>query len=76
MVTMAFAQMVFCFFDNKVMGGSDGLYINFKPAPRFSVSCLRSGQQTGDVLFIAALLLTYAFYGAVQPLRTRAGGIQ
>jgi branched-chain amino acid transport system permease protein len=33
MVTMAFAQMVFyLFFDNKVLGGSDGLYVNFKPA--------------------------------------------
>ena len=32
MVTMAFSQMVFyLFFDNKVLGGSDGLYINFKP---------------------------------------------
>ncbi len=32
MVTLAFAQMVFyLFFDNKVLGGSDGLYINFKP---------------------------------------------
>ena len=32
MVTMAFAQMVFyLFFDNKLLGGSDGLYINFKP---------------------------------------------
>jgi branched-chain amino acid transport system permease protein len=33
MVTMAFAQMVFfLFFDNKALGGSDGLYVNFKPA--------------------------------------------
>jgi branched-chain amino acid transport system permease protein len=33
MVTMAFAQMVFyLFFDNKVLGGSDGVYINFKPS--------------------------------------------
>jgi branched-chain amino acid transport system permease protein len=33
MVTMAFAQMVFyLFFDNKVLGGSDGLYVNFKPS--------------------------------------------
>ncbi|HET6828665.1 MAG TPA: branched-chain amino acid ABC transporter permease, partial [Ramlibacter sp.] len=33
MVTMAFAQMVFfLFFDNKALGGSDGLYLNFKPA--------------------------------------------
>ena len=32
MVTMAFSQMVFfLFFDNKALGGSDGLYINFKP---------------------------------------------
>ncbi|MEY4884046.1 MAG: hypothetical protein RIS34_1900 [Pseudomonadota bacterium] len=32
MVTMAFAQMVFfLFFDNKVLGGSDGVYVNFKP---------------------------------------------
>ncbi|MBU3738569.1 MAG: branched-chain amino acid ABC transporter permease [Rhodoferax sp.] len=32
MVTMAFAQMVFyVFFDNKVLGGSDGLFLNFRP---------------------------------------------
>ena len=32
MVTMAFAQMVFyLFFDNKPLGGSDGIYINFRP---------------------------------------------
>jgi branched-chain amino acid transport system permease protein len=35
MVTMAFAQMVFyLFFDNKALGGSDGIYINFKPDAR------------------------------------------
>ncbi len=35
MVTMAFAQMVFfLFFDNKILGGSDGLYVNFKPDAR------------------------------------------
>lgn len=32
MVTMAFAQMVFyVFFDNKVLGGSDGIFLNFRP---------------------------------------------
>src|SRR6188768_146578 len=32
MVTMAFAQMVFfLFFDNKPLGGSDGIYVNFRP---------------------------------------------
>jgi branched-chain amino acid transport system permease protein len=36
MVTMAFAQMIFyLFFDNKALGGSDGLYINFKPNAHF-----------------------------------------
>ena len=31
-VTMAFAQMVYyVFFDNKALGGSDGIYVNFKP---------------------------------------------
>ena len=36
MVTMAFAQMVFyLFFDNKALGGSDGLYVNFKPDAGF-----------------------------------------
>jgi branched-chain amino acid transport system permease protein len=35
MVTMAFAQMVFyLFFDNKALGGSDGIYVNFKPEAR------------------------------------------
>jgi branched-chain amino acid transport system permease protein len=33
MVTMAFAQMIyFIFFDNKALGGSDGMYLNFKPS--------------------------------------------
>lgn len=37
MVTMAFAQMVFyLFFDNKLLGGSDGLYINFRPVATLS----------------------------------------
>ncbi len=32
MVTMAFAQMIFyLFFDNKALGGSDGIYLNFRP---------------------------------------------
>ena len=32
MVTMAFAQMLYyVFFDNKALGGSDGVFINFRP---------------------------------------------
>ena len=45
MVTMAFAQMVFyLFFDNKVLGGSDGIYINFKPDAR----AVRPGEQAAS----------------------------
>ncbi len=64
MVTMAFAQMVFyLFFDNKVLGGSDGLYINFKPDAHlfdlenkkvfyyFTLACL-----VGVYLFLRRLL--------------------
>jgi branched-chain amino acid transport system permease protein len=36
MVTMAFAQMIFfLYFDNKALGGSDGIYVNFKPVLSF-----------------------------------------
>ena len=35
MVTLAFAQLVyFVFHDTKLGGGSDGVYVNFKPEPR------------------------------------------
>jgi branched-chain amino acid transport system permease protein len=36
MVTMAFAQMLYyLFFDNKALGGSDGVFINFRPDALF-----------------------------------------
>ncbi|MEY4363213.1 MAG: hypothetical protein RLZZ24_565 [Pseudomonadota bacterium] len=36
MVTMAFAQMLYyVFFDNKSLGGSDGVFINFRPDALF-----------------------------------------
>lgn len=57
MVTMAFAQMVFyLFFDNKVLGGSDGIYVNFKPvAGLFDLE-----NKTHFYYFtLAVLLLTY-----------------
>lgn len=59
MVTMAFAQMIyFVFFDNKALGGSDGLYINFKPtAPLFDLE--------SKVVFyhftLGCVVLVYAF---------------
>lgn len=64
MVTMAFAQMVFyLFFDNKVLGGSDGLYINFKPGTAI-MGWVPFDLDNKRVLYyftLAALLLTYLF---------------
>ena len=68
MVTMAFAQMVFyLFFDNKTLGGSDGLYINFKPdiaifgwVPPFSWWNL-DNKTTLYYFTLAAMLGVYAF---------------
>ncbi|MES2936408.1 MAG: branched-chain amino acid ABC transporter permease [Pseudomonadota bacterium] len=59
MVTMAFAQMVFyLFFDNKVLGGSDGLYINFKPnAGLFDLE----NKRVFYYFTLAMLLATYLF---------------
>ena len=64
MVTMAFAQMVFyLFFDNKVLGGSDGLYINFKPSTAI-MGWVPFDLDNKRVLYyftLAALLVTYLF---------------
>ncbi len=59
MVTMAFAQMVFfLFFDNKVLGGSDGIYVNFKPdAKLFDLE----NKLVFYYFTLAVLLLVYAF---------------
>jgi branched-chain amino acid transport system permease protein len=59
MVTMAFAQMVYyVFFDNKVLGGSDGLYINFKPdAGLFDLE----DKRVFYYFTLAVLLLVYVF---------------
>ena len=59
MVTMAFAQMVFfLFFDNKVLGGSDGIYVNFKPsAGLFDLD----NKLVFYYFTLAMLLLVYAF---------------
>ena len=64
MVTMAFAQMVYyVFFDNKALGGSDGLYINFKPsAAMFGwVPFDLDNKRVMYFFTLAALLLTYFF---------------
>lgn len=64
MVTMAFAQMVFyLFFDNKALGGSDGLYINFKPSAAIGswVPFDLESKLTLYYFTLGALLLVYAF---------------
>ena len=64
MVTMAFAQMVFfLFFDNKVLGGSDGLYINFKPDTTLFgwMPFDLDNKRTLYYFTLAVMLLVYAF---------------
>ena len=64
MVTMAFAQMMFyLFFDNKVLGGSDGLYINFKPSASIFgwVPFDLDNKRALYYFTLVALLLVYAF---------------
>ncbi len=64
MVTMAFAQMVFyLFFDNKVLGGSDGLYINFRPSAALFgwVPFDLDNKLTLYYFTMASLLAVYAF---------------
>jgi branched-chain amino acid transport system permease protein len=64
MVTMAFAQMVYyVFFDNKALGGSDGLYINFKPSAAIFgwVPFELDNKRVLYYFTLAALLLSYVF---------------
>ena len=64
MVTMAFAQMVFfLFFDNKLLGGSDGLYINFRPTVALAGFILIDLDHKTTLYYftLAMLLLVYAF---------------
>ena len=64
MVTMAFAQMVFfLFFDNKLLGGSDGLYINFKPTAMLGGWSVFDLENRASLYYftLALLLLVYVF---------------
>jgi branched-chain amino acid transport system permease protein len=74
MVTMAFAQMVyFLFFDNKGLGGSDGLYINFKPSTSFL------GLQTFDLdnknhfYYLTLLIMLLVYVGLRRLLQSPVG---
>jgi len=62
MVTLAFAQMVyFVFHDTAIGGGSDGIYVNFRPdASLFGFKPFDLGDALHLYYFVAALaLLTY-----------------
>jgi branched-chain amino acid transport system permease protein len=64
MVTMAFAQMVFyLFFDNAKLGGSDGLYVYFRPdATIFGWRGIDLENKTTFFYFtLVVLMLVYAF---------------
>ncbi len=64
MVTMAFAQMVYyVFFDNKSLGGSDGLYINFKPSAAIFgwVPFDLDNKRAMYYVTLVALLVVFAF---------------
>ncbi len=64
MVTMAFAQMVYyIFFDNRVLGGSDGLYIYFKPTAMVAGMALfdLDSKLTLYYFTLALVLLVYIF---------------
>ena len=81
MVTMAFAQMVFfLFFDNKVLGGSDGLYINFKPSAQvFGLTLFDLDSKiTFYYITLAFALLVYVFLRRLlwSPLGRALSGIR
>ena len=81
MVTMAFAQMVFfLFFDNKALGGSDGLYINFKPSAQvFGVTLFDLDNKiTFYYVTLAFALLVYVFLRRLlwSPLGRALSGIR
>ena len=61
MVTMAFAQMVFfLFFDNKALGGSDGIYVTFRPDAT-ALGLDLDNKTTFYYFTLAVLVLVYAF---------------
>lgn len=64
MVTMAFAQMMFfLFFDNKLLGGSDGIYVSFKPNAAIGGWDLIDLNNNVNLFYftLAVLILVYLF---------------
>ncbi len=74
MVTMAFAQMVyFLFFDNKMLGGSDGLYINFKPSAQLGTLQLFDLDNKNHFYYVTLALMLLAYWFLRYLLHSRIG---
>ena len=78
MVTLAFAQMAYyVFHDTKLGGGTDGIYLNFKPeVALFGTKLVRPGQAGRPLLCRAGLPgagVPVPGCVAEEPLRPRAG---
>lgn len=65
MVTMAFAQMVyFLFFDNKGLGGSDGIYVTFRP----DATALGLDLDNKTVFYYVTLVILLLVYAGLRRL--------
>ena len=65
MVTLAISEMIFhLFFDNKPLGGSDGLYINFRPTLAFFGTPLLDleNKQSFYFLVLGITVLVFLFF--------------
>lgn len=74
MVTLAFAQMAFFIFhDTNVGGGSDGIYLYFRPVLAFGETILIDLENRRHLYWfvLAALIFTYAFLALLR--RSRFG---
>jgi len=74
MVTLAFAQMAyFVFHDTKLGGGSDGIFLYFKPVLRFGEATLLDLDRSADLYYtVAAVLISsYALLALIR--RSRFG---
>jgi branched-chain amino acid transport system permease protein len=74
MVTLAFSQMAYYIFhDTDMGGGSDGIYLYFRPEVRLGDTVLLNidGPYAFYLLTLASLLLTWAFLAMV--MRSRFG---
>ena len=70
MVTLAFSQMAYyVFHDTAIGGGSDGIYLYFKPAMPFGADLANT--QTFYYATFALLVITFALLAAIK--RTRFG---